>query len=141
MVALLSSVWLQWRAGRPRVEVEGAIHTLVSQDSVGTPRFGIDVRNVGTVPVVVTSVGVTYGDGELGVLVHARTLLDERVLPKKLEVGEAVSLSNELDPVVAEFKAKGITGVWARTATGPIYRGKNTANLASFATPAPSSPD
>jgi hypothetical protein len=83
--ALVVSTWLQWRAGRPRVEVEGAIHTLVSSVSgMGKPMFGIDIRNVGVIPVVVTSVGIVFHGGELGTLAYVRTLLGEQVLPKKL---------------------------------------------------------
>lgn len=132
LVALLLTTWLQWRSGRPRVEVEGAIHTLVSTTTIGDPRFGIEVRNVGVIPVVVTSVGVVYRDGELGTLPHARTLLGEQVFPKRLEAGEAVSVSNELQPVVDSHHEKGITKVWARTAAGKRFDGRNTARLDSF---------
>lgn len=130
--ALGFSTWLQWRAGRPRVDVEGAIHTLVSSSGMGDPKFGIEVRNVGVIPVVVTSVGVRFRDGELGTLPYARTLMGEQVLPKKLDAGESVSLSNELQPVVDSHHKKGIVAVWARTQAGRVYEGKNTAKLGSF---------
>jgi hypothetical protein len=131
--ALLLTAWLQWRAGRPRVEVEGAIHTLVSSTSgMGDPKFGIEVRNVGVVPVVVTSVGVRFRGGELGTLAYARTLMGEQVLPKKLEAGESVSLANELQPVVDSHHEKTVVAVWARTQAGRTYAGKNTAKLGSF---------
>lgn len=130
--ALMLTTWLQWRAGRPRVEVEGAIHTLVSSTSMGDPKFGIEVRNVGVIPVVVTSVGVRFRDGELGTLPYARTLMGEQVLPKKLESGESVSLANELQPVVDSYFEKGIVSVWARTQAGRVYDGKNTAKLDGF---------
>lgn len=133
VIALVVSTWLQWRAGRPRVQVEGAIHTLVSSVGMGKPMFGIDVRNVGVIPVVVTSVGVAFHDGELGTLAYVRTLLGEQVLPKRLDAGEAVSLAHELQPVVDSHHEKGIEAVWARTAAGRVYRGKNTARLGTFA--------
>jgi hypothetical protein len=131
--ALVFSTWLQWRAGRARVNLEGAIHTLVSSTSgMGTPMFGIDVRNVGVIPVVVTSVGVVFRNGELGTLAFVRTLLGEQVLPKRLDAGEAVSLAHELQPVVDSHHEKGIRAVWARTAAGQTYRGKTTAKLSTF---------
>jgi len=135
--ALLLSVWVQWRGSRPRVEVEGAIHTLVSSTSgMGDPKFGIEVRNVGVIPVVVTSVGVRFRDGELGTLPYARTLVGEQVLPKKLDAGESVSLANELQPVVDSHHQKGIVAVWARTQAGRVYGGRNTAKLDGFRTSA-----
>ncbi len=132
LCALLLTTWLQWRASHPRVEVEGAIHTLVSSSSMGDPKFGIEVRNVGVIPVVVTSVGVRFRNGELGTLAYARTLMGEQVLPKKLEAGESVSLANELQPVVDSHHEKTVVAVWARTQAGRTYVGKNTAKLNGF---------
>jgi hypothetical protein len=130
--ALVFSAWLQWTASRPRVDVIGQISTIVSARGMDPSTFGVEVRNVGIVPVVVTSVGVVFRDGELGTLPYARGPMGEQVLPKKLEPGEAASLTNELQPVVDAYHDKGITAVWARTAAGRTYRGKNTAKLGSF---------
>jgi hypothetical protein len=58
--------------------------------------------------------------------------MGEQVLPKRLEPGEAASLTNEMQPVVDSHHEKGIVGVWARTAAGRTYRGKNTVKLGTF---------
>jgi hypothetical protein len=84
-------------------------------------------------PVIVTSVGVVYRGGELATLIYARGPMGEQVLPKKLEPGDAVSLTHELQPVVDIHHQKGIVGVWARTAAGRRFRGKNTVKLGAFA--------
>lgn len=112
------------------MDVVGQVSTIVSSNTMGTPMFGIDVRNVGTIAVVVTSVGVVFRDGELGTLAGAKGLFGESVLPKRLDPGEAVSLANELQPVVDTYHEKGVTDVWARTAAGRTYRGRNLAKLA-----------
>jgi hypothetical protein len=140
VVALVLSVWLQWRAGQPHVDVEGVITRLISASFVGQPRFGIEVRNVGTLAIVVTSVGVTFRDREMGALPTVTTFTAES-LPKPLAPGEAVSLSNALEPVVRADRERSIRGVWARTAAGGLYRGKNRAKLGAITLPDAELPD
>ena len=70
--------------------------------------------------------------GELGTLPYARTLLDEYVLPMRLEAGEGVTLTNELRPVVDANREKRVVGVWVRTAAGGLFVGRNTTRLETF---------
>ena len=130
--ALVASVWIQWRGSRPRVEVVGQFATLLSRTTTGPTRFSIEVRNAGTLAVVVSSVGIIYGDGQLGALPDARTLLDEYVLPRTLQPGEAVTLTNDIAPILEAFRTRGIRSVYANTAAGRRFTGKQTANLAGY---------
>lgn len=133
LIAAAALVWLQWRAGRPRLEVVGVTSIVFTSTYIGETKYGIDVRNVGLVPVVVTSVGVLLPGAEsLGTLLTATGPQGEQVLPKKLEPGDAVSVTNPLEPIIEEDVKRRIRGVFARTATGKTYRGKNTVDLASF---------
>lgn len=138
VAAVIISLRLQWLASHPQIKVTQTFSRLLTETTVGESRFCIEVRNTGTLPAVITSVGVIYrrrwpiGEPKIGVLTHARTIVDEYVLPKKLEAGEALDLTVDLDMVIEANGKERISGVWARTAAGGLYRGKNRAKLATL---------
>lgn len=139
VVAVIISLRLQWLASHPQIRVKQTFTRLLTETTVGESRFCIEVRNTGTLPAVITSVGVIYrrrwpiGEPKLGVLTHARTILDEYVLPRKLEAGEALLLTTDTDKLVEADRKEHISGVWARTAAGGLYRGRNHANFEKIA--------
>lgn len=137
LVAAAFSVWLQWRAGRPRVRVEGVTSTIFYRDGTSEEtKYAIDVSNVGLIPVVITGVGVTMrGDEKYGAMLDAVAPNGRQVLPQKLEPGEGTSLVNPMAPVVLADLEHGVTGVYAQTATGKRHVGKNTVKLRSFRPP------
>jgi hypothetical protein len=140
VIALLVSVRLQWWSAHPHVKVVGTGSRLMDESGpIGKPRYCIDVRNTGSLPVVVKSVGVVFGRGsrfrrplELGTITHARTALDEWVLPQKLEPGEDLLLTSDLNAVIKAYRDKGVVGVWARTGSGELYLGKNKVKLGTL---------
>jgi hypothetical protein len=135
-IGLLVSLQLQWRSSHPQVVVVGTTSRLISETHVGEWTYCFDVRNTGLLPVVVTGVGVTFrrddGNGRLGAALYARGVQGES-LPTKLEPGEAVSLVHPIGEMVKQHKARGIVGVWARTAAGGMFQGKNKVKLDKFA--------
>jgi hypothetical protein len=141
LCALVFSVSLQWWSGRPHVKVVGLVSHLMSEAGpLGHWRYCVEVRNTGSLPVVVKAVGVVYRRGwrfrrpeEFGTITHTRADSGESV-PKKLEAGEDIALMTDLNAVVATHREKGVAGVWARTAAGKVYRGKNTVKLGTLKT-------
>jgi archaellum component FlaG (FlaF/FlaG flagellin family) len=131
-IGLLVSLRLQWRSSHAHVEVVGTTSRLMSETHVGPLNYCFDVKNTGLLPVVVTGVGVKFrrddGGGRLGTALYARGIQGES-LPRKLEPGEALSLVHPIDEMVKQQKTRGIVGVWARTAAGGTFEGKNKVKL------------
>lgn len=136
LLVAIVAVWTQAHAADPRIRVQTSTGFTTAGPMGGRPVFFVTAQNRGIVPVTIVSAGFDLsGEGTL-IVPDPRGPNGERVIPERLEPGEALTVLLEIEDLARQHVERGIRRAFVSSAAGDRFTGDvNGRALATWAKP------